>query len=299
MRGFDEESSKVPAQTSSLPLVPPEQGQGRFGHAAGKPETSDSSQYAQAMTRFPVPEPSLPEHSNSTYTSQSTVDNTPIAPSSMPNITKPETSGLGPPLQNRSQSRSSFNLIDLEDALPEPREQNANSTSNQVNDSIRESRDNPSKESLKKTSTTPEKFPPLPPKEQSLLDVGPDTINDSAPSRPIDTSKHAETYEIRHVNWTDSTTKLRRSPILVQNENGPCPLLALVNGLVLRATQSPITKALQTRERISLGLLIEVLFDELISYAGGESQLPDIEALSSFLTMLHTGMNVNPRLIPV
>ncbi|KAK1139465.1 hypothetical protein N8T08_000746 [Aspergillus melleus] len=108
-----------------------------------------------------------------------------------------------------------------------------------------------------------------------------------------------ETYAIRHINWTDLTGKLRDSPVLSQNKNGPCPLLALVNALVLRAnpeTQPPIVRALQTREQISLGLLIEALFDELTTCLGPDDELPDIEALSRFLTMLHTGMNVNPRL---
>jgi len=60
--------------------------------------------------------------------------------------------------------------------------------------------------------------------------------------------------------------------------------------------QPPIVRALQTRENISLGLLIEALFDELTTCLGPDEELPDIEALSRFLTMLHTGMNVNPRL---
>jgi hypothetical protein len=110
--------------------------------------------------------------------------------------------------------------------------------------------------------------------------------------------KQAETYAIRHVNWTDTTGKLRESPVLIQNKNGPCPLLALVNGLIMRSvdksSQPPIVRALQTRENISLGLLIQALFDELTTYEN--EVLPDIEALSRFLTMLHTGMNVNPRL---
>ncbi|PWY88071.1 DUF544 domain protein [Aspergillus sclerotioniger CBS 115572] len=112
--------------------------------------------------------------------------------------------------------------------------------------------------------------------------------------------QRSETYSIRHVNWMDSTRTLRESPILVQNKNGPCPLLALVNALVLGSashdSQSPIVKALQTREQISLGLLIEALFDELVTHLGPNDELPDIEALTRFLTMLHTGMNVNPRL---
>ncbi|KAL4787045.1 hypothetical protein BJX76DRAFT_319865 [Aspergillus varians] len=112
--------------------------------------------------------------------------------------------------------------------------------------------------------------------------------------------KRAETYSIRHINWKDATGALRESPVLIQNENGPCPLLALVNALILHAsghgTPPPIVRALRTREQISLGLLIEALFDELTTRLGPDDEFPDIEALSRFLTMLDTGMNVNPRL---
>lgn len=109
----------------------------------------------------------------------------------------------------------------------------------------------------------------------------------------------SEMYSIRHVNWSDRTGKLRQSPMLSQNENGPCPLLALVNALVLRANEdgeTPVVRALKTREQISLGLLIQALFEELITCLGPDDEFPDIDALSRFLTMLHTGMNVNPRL---
>lgn len=111
--------------------------------------------------------------------------------------------------------------------------------------------------------------------------------------------QRAETYTIRQINRSDRTGNLVQSPILIQNKNGPCPLLALINALVLRAepnTQPPIIKALRTREQISLGLLIEALFDELTTCLGPDQEFPDIEALTQFLTMLHTGMNVNPRL---
>ncbi|KAL4961017.1 uncharacterized protein BDV14DRAFT_181285 [Aspergillus stella-maris] len=124
----------------------------------------------------------------------------------------------------------------------------------------------------------------------------PPTPDDAAQQQ----EKRAETYAIRHINWKDVTGTLRESPMLVQNKNGPCPLLALVNALILRAagfaTQPPIVRALRTREQISLGLLIQALFDELTTRLGPDDELPDIEALSRFLTMLHTGMNVNPRL---
>lgn len=126
---------------------------------------------------------------------------------------------------------------------------------------------------------------------------------DATAVRTIPQEQPSEIYGIRVVNWMDGIHKsLRQSPILVQNLNGPCPLLALVNSLVLRTpsdVQSPLIKALNSRERISLGLLIQTLFDELTTYVNEEHQLPDIEDLSAFLTMLHTGMNVNPRLTPV
>jgi hypothetical protein len=111
--------------------------------------------------------------------------------------------------------------------------------------------------------------------------------------------QRSETYTIRHIRWTDSTGELLESPILVQNQNGPCPLLALINALVLRAdskVQPPIVRALSIREQISLGLLIEAMFEELTTCLGPDEEFPDIEALAQFLTMLHTGMNVNPRL---
>lgn len=111
----------------------------------------------------------------------------------------------------------------------------------------------------------------------------------------------AETYDIRKVNWDNGFSGLRESPMLVQNENGPCPLLALVNGMVMRArpdADSPLVKILQSKEKISVELLIHALFEELTTCVG-ENELPDIEDLGSFLTVLHTGMNVNPRLTAV
>ena len=120
------------------------------------------------------------------------------------------------------------------------------------------------------------------------------------PGRQNEQQSRTETYTIRHINRKDSSGQLGELPILIQNKNGPCPLLALVNSLVLSSKhdgQSPIVKSLQTREHVSLGLLIQALFDELTGSSGPDSELlPDIEALSHFLTMLHTGMNVNPRL---
>lgn len=113
-----------------------------------------------------------------------------------------------------------------------------------------------------------------------------------------------EYYQIKHVRWHDPKAKKnpRQSPILTQNANGPCPLLALVNALSLSTPpdlQTPLIETLRTREQVSLGLLLDAVFDELMSGRRGATaqQLPDVGELYSFLVTLHTGMNVNPRFV--
>lgn len=113
-----------------------------------------------------------------------------------------------------------------------------------------------------------------------------------------------ETYQIKVINWNDSvsTEHVRKSPIMVQNANGPCPLLALVNALTLSTpgdVETPLVETLRTREQVSLGLLLDAVLDELMSgRRGGSAQtLPDVSDLYSFLITLHTGMNVNPSFV--
>ncbi|ATY61337.1 DUF544 domain [Cordyceps militaris] len=121
--------------------------------------------------------------------------------------------------------------------------------------------------------------------------------------RPVD--GQAETYQIKNISWVDpSSSKSRVSPILVQNENGPCPLVALVNALSLTTpadtSETTLVQVLRSRERVSLNLLLDAVFDELMSpgRTSSDDALPDISELYEFLQSLHTGMNVNPRFIP-
>jgi len=123
------------------------------------------------------------------------------------------------------------------------------------------------------------------------------------PPRPVD---ELETYQIKNINWVDANAARnpRISPILVQNANGPCPLVALVNALILTTPadrqNTALIETLRSREQVSLELLLHAVFDELTS--GGRSRegvdLPDVTELYSFLKGLTTGMNVNPRFIP-
>ncbi|KAK5629410.1 hypothetical protein RRF57_005125 [Xylaria bambusicola] len=131
--------------------------------------------------------------------------------------------------------------------------------------------------------------PPQPPRRQS-----PNNVNMS------------ETYQIKNIRWYDSKTPQnpRNSPILVQNANGPCPLVALVNALTLTTpadqTNTNLVETLGAREQVSLNFLLEVVVDELMScrHTGSDMPLPDMSELYGFLQGLHTGMNVNPRFIP-
>lgn len=89
---------------------------------------------------------------------------------------------------------------------------------------------------------------------------------------------------------------------MVQNANGPCPLLALVNALVISTPAGLDTALLDTlerREQVSLGLLLDAVIDELMSGRRGDAaqNLPDVSELYAFLVNLHTGMNVNPSFL--
>lgn len=126
------------------------------------------------------------------------------------------------------------------------------------------------------------------------------------PSPRILVSGKTETYQVKNINWHDahSSKNPRKSPILVQNANGPCPLMALVNALTLTtpvsADDAVLVTTLRTREQVSLDLLLDAVFDELMSErrTTPDESLPDITALYDFLKGLHTGMNVNPRFVP-
>ncbi|KAI0999031.1 hypothetical protein K3495_g9164 [Podosphaera aphanis] len=138
--------------------------------------------------------------------------------------------------------------------------------------------------------------PPLPPRSQE---------KNMSQSRRFSTvesrKKKTEMYNIKKISVLDINVpkNLKITPILVQNANGPCPLLALVNALTLSTPShlnTPLIETLRSREQISLGLLLDAVFDELMSgrRSDASSELPDVTDLYSFLLSLHSGMNVNP-----
>ncbi|KAK6502932.1 hypothetical protein TWF481_007973 [Arthrobotrys musiformis] len=164
--------------------------------------------------------------------------------------------------------------------------------------------------------------PPTPPKiphstqQPSLLDAdikatGTDKqadLSSEAPipvasEQPVQSSTMAtvppaiplETYQIKHIRFLNpATNKLAQSSILIQNENGPCPLIALVNVLSLSRETLVLAEGLRIRETLSLELLLNVVCEELVltgSWTG------DLSELFKFLLGLRTGMNVNPKFV--
>ncbi|KAJ4302681.1 hypothetical protein N0V90_001570 [Kalmusia sp. IMI 367209] len=147
-----------------------------------------------------------------------------------------------------------------------------------------------------------EQPPPMPlrPLETGIVpaaSTGPESPN------TVMNRQRKETYQIKHIRWHDVNRRgIRTSPILTQNINGPCPLLALVNALVLSTpadVETALVETLRTREQVSLGLLLDAVFDELMSGRRGDAaqELPDVSDLYKFLLALHTGLNVNPMFV--
>jgi hypothetical protein len=143
--------------------------------------------------------------------------------------------------------------------------------------------------------------PPKPPRPSVDTSVA-QTVQKTVDSPDTAMKKQRnQTYQIKKVRWFDADVgKVRVTPVLIQNANGPCPLLALVNALTLSTPidiESGLVETLKIREQVSLGLLLDAVFEELMSgrRGGGAHDLPDVGDLYSFLITLHTGMNVNPR----
>ncbi|KAL5594084.1 hypothetical protein BROUX41_001132 [Berkeleyomyces rouxiae] len=150
--------------------------------------------------------------------------------------------------------------------------------------------------------------PPQPSFVVSAPDERPSQATSADPAPPATPPRHSprpvdgnETYIVRNITWRDRG-QMRTSPILMQNANGPCPLVALVNALIIstpETSEQNLASILIAKEQISLNLLLQAVIHELLSKESSpDSTVPDIEELAEFLKGLHTGMNVNPRFLP-
>ncbi|KAI0602376.1 hypothetical protein F4775DRAFT_581698 [Biscogniauxia sp. FL1348] len=201
--------------------------------------------------------------------------------------------------QGQSSSVESWNLIDHE-PIPEPAPGTLSKQSTWENFGDRDDEEL-DREAVPGAAITTEDLPPaLPPRN------GASVLMSQPSEAPSQAAAKSETYQIKNINWFDASAAQnpRKSPILVQNANGPCPLVALVNALTLTTPadqpNSNLVETLRSREQISINFLLEAVFDELISSRRSKPDvpLPDMTELYNFLKGLHTGMNVNPRFIP-
>ncbi|KAG0355171.1 hypothetical protein BG005_005912, partial [Podila minutissima] len=114
-------------------------------------------------------------------------------------------------------------------------------------------------------------------------------IPTSAPSpstsRSGATPPQVNEYVLKPIDWIDPATGIeKRIKIITQNENGPCPLLALCNTLILQGKV-----AIQPYDRPSIGYdhLVELLADYLLN----EEEPPT----TSPITTITTGNNSSGR----
>ena len=105
-------------------------------------------------------------------------------------------------------------------------------------------------------------------------------------------------FDTKQVEWTDRTGFRGPVNILLQNDNGPCPLVALINTMVFT---SPATAAYTSgKERISVKGLLEYLGElllEKVSAADGAQSseiINDTDDVLRLLPKLVTGLNIDP-----
>jgi len=157
-------------------------------------------------------------------------------------------------------------------------------------------------EQEKQPQQQPQDKAPLQPPQAPQVDGDTPPVSETTPAPPPPARNPSpEAYQIKNITWKDPTTSQTcHSPILLQNENGPCPLLALVNALTLSTpsgTTTVLTETLRVREYVSLGLLLGAVFEGVVARASTQGVDIDMSDLFAFLMSLSTGMNVNPRFV--
>ncbi|XP_071486356.1 ubiquitin carboxyl-terminal hydrolase MINDY-2-like [Diadema antillarum] len=115
----------------------------------------------------------------------------------------------------------------------------------------------------------------------------------SAATSPRAAAQPQQAYHVKWVTWRNQNT-----PIITQNENGPCPLLAIVNVMLLRETiQIP-----PMVEMVSASQLFEYLGDHLLSRmpknASDDIQKnyeQNMHDAMEIMSRLQTGLDVNVK----
>lgn len=81
-------------------------------------------------------------------------------------------------------------------------------------------------------------------------------------------------FETKSIDWIDANNNKKKVNILLQNFNGPCPLVALVNVLVL--TRPEVAEYTSNKQRISVSGLLEYL-GSIIVADDSDSSSPNVD----------------------
>lgn len=116
----------------------------------------------------------------------------------------------------------------------------------------------------------------------------------SQPENTPQQDQNEQRWWIKQVLWppfpTQNNSKPHHVSILMQNNNGPCSLLAITNVLLLRG--SILLPGPSTRTSISFSTLLKLLSDYLIHQ---ELEPAQLESALSAIPITQTGLDLNPR----
>lgn len=115
------------------------------------------------------------------------------------------------------------------------------------------------------------------------------------------------TFQVKVIKWRTPANYLVKTPIILQDENGPCPFIALVNTLVFTESMSPIppgpgrplSALLENKEMVSKNLLLDHLGQWLLNIGSRQNgpyiNPDDLNTCLRLLPELYSGLNINPR----
>ncbi|XP_077500753.1 ubiquitin carboxyl-terminal hydrolase MINDY-2-like isoform X2 [Amblyomma americanum] len=128
---------------------------------------------------------------------------------------------------------------------------------------------------------------------EAQMDCRTETTTTTACTSPSVEQPPQSVYHIKWVRWNNQKT-----PIITQNENGPCPLIAIINVLTLKG----LIKLPQTLDVVTVEQLMEHLGDCILSSI--PKDIPESAQLNyeqnmhdaiAILPKLQTGLDVNVR----
>ncbi|KAJ2159724.1 hypothetical protein GGF46_002803 [Coemansia sp. RSA 552] len=120
-----------------------------------------------------------------------------------------------------------------------------------------------------------------------------DRASSEQPALPPRPRTSTQGYRLKDVEWRDTETgRVRDVKIVTQNENGPCPLIALANVLTL---SGKLQLGPASRRTVTEAELTSMLADRLLSQDVGTpgASETDVSMILSLLPTMNTGLDVD------